>query len=83
MEIVDESQNHTEKESCLNIFYLKGNFDDIKSKYILKQIIEMVKEKISLGIIKYNKKIQERLEKTIQDYKDQCKIELEVKPKKN
>ena len=40
----------------------------IKSKYILKQIFENIQEKKFLNIMKYNKKLQKKLEMGINDY---------------
>ena len=45
------------------------SFDNIRSSYILKQIFEVVNEYKKLKIINYNKKIQERIDISILDYK--------------
>ena len=44
-------------------------FGNIKSYYILQEIFEKIKEKKMLKIIKYNKSIQKRLNKDINNYK--------------
>ena len=57
----------------------KNDFDNLKSNFILK--------KINLEIIKYNKKLQKRLNLSINDYKEYCQlyssIEIELKFKEN
>ena len=40
----------------------------IKSKYILKQIFDNLKENKKLDLIRYNKKIQMNLNKNVKDY---------------
>ena len=47
----------------------KGVLLNIKSNYILKQIFNNLSEKKKLQIIKYNKNIQEKINKSIDDYK--------------
>ena len=65
----------------------EGNFDDIKSKYILKKIFDYLNKKKSLKIINQNSKIQKRLEININDYIENAQknttIEIEIIPKKN
>ena len=46
-------------------------FKKIRSKYILKTILDNIKKNKSLEIMKYNKNIKERLEIGIDDYKDE------------
>ena len=62
-------------------------FEKIKSKYILKQILDKIKEKILLEIIKYNKIIQNKLDINLNNYKDFSEkfssIELELTIIKN
>ena len=53
---------------------------NIKSKYILKQIFENISEYILMKLIKYNKKIQNRLEIGVNDYKKFNQIEIEIIP---
>ena len=56
----------------------------IKSKYILKQIFDNLKENKKLEIIRYNKKIRKNLNKNIKDYiKEYSKIEIEIIPIEN
>ena len=49
-------------------------FENLKSNYILKKIFEHIKKNKALGIIKCNKKIQNRLNITIKDYKEYSEI---------
>ena len=55
-------------------------YNKIKSKYILKIIFSYINPKISLGIIKYNKKIQSKLELSLEDYKGYNQIEIDIIP---
>ena len=63
------------------------DLDNIKSKYILKIIFDMMGKKESLNMIKYNKRIQTRLNININDYKEYSQtfspIEIELIPLKN
>ena len=53
----------------------------VKSKYILLKIFNMMQNKRSLNIIRYNKSFQEKLEKNINHYiKEYSKIEIEIIP---
>ena len=56
------------------------SYENIKSKYILKQIISNLKENTFLYIIKNCKKIQNILEITLENYKNYAKIEIEIVP---
>ena len=53
---------------------------NIKSKYILKKIFDNIQQIQLLNIIRYNKTIQSKLDITINDYKLNAKIEIEVIP---
>ena len=54
----------------------------IRSKYILKQIFDNLKENKLLEIIRYNKNIQNKLNKNLIDYiKEYSKIVIEIIPK--
>ena len=61
----------------------KINFKNIKSKFILKKILNNLEEKKSLEIIKYNKMIKRRINININDYKEYSEIysliEIEIK----
>ena len=56
-----------------------NDFDNLKSNFILKKIISLMKINISLKIMKYNKKLQKRLNICIDNYKECSKIEIELK----
>ena len=74
--------------SEINNYSIKENIlKKIKSKYILQQIFDNLKQNKSLNIIKYNKKIKERINISIKDYKEHSEIyssiEIELKPVNN
>ena len=58
-------------------------FENIKSDYFLQKIIGNIKRNKSLEIMKYNKKLQKRLNLSIKDYKEYSQlfspIEIELK----
>ena len=64
-----------------------NKFVYIKSKYILKQIFDNLSKSKSLNIIKYNKNIQNKLEISLNDYKEwntlYSSIIINIIPKKN
>ena len=60
-----------------------NKLDNIKSYFILKKVFENLQIIKSLLIIKYNKKIQKRLNVDIQNYEKHCQIEIEVIPLEN
>ena len=56
----------------------------IRSKYILKQIFDNLKENKLLEIIRHNKNIQNKLNKGLNDFiKEYSKIVIEIIPKEN
>ena len=57
--------------------------DNIKSRYILSKIYNNMTIKKKLEIVKYNKKIQNRLNLSTKDYKKCCEIEIEIIPIKD
>ena len=67
----------------LNQMKTKVNFDNIKSIYFLIKTFEYISKKKYLEIVKYNKKLQNRLKLSINDYKDYSQlytsIEIELK----
>ena len=71
-------ENNKENESA------KPNpiIENIKSRYILSKIYNNMTIKKKLEIVKYNKKIQNRLNLDDKDYKEYCEIEIEIIPKK-
>jgi hypothetical protein len=82
-----EPESNKEKGGSKKI-KTKDIFIDIKSKYMMKKILfDYLYITKSLDIIKYNKKIQKRIDININDYK-KCSeiyssIEIEVAPIKN
>ena len=64
-----------------------NNFEDIKSNVILKKIFEIIQKNKLLDIANYNKKLQKRLNLTINDYKEYSQIyssiEIELKIEDN
>ena len=76
-------ENNKENES------VKSNpiIENIKSKYILSKIYDNIPKKKKLEIVKYNKKIQNRLNLSIKDYKEYSEIfsqiEIEIIPAKD
>ena len=80
------SKNKNKKEK-LEIGEQINKFNEIKSKYILKQIFDNVTKNKYLNIIKYNKNIQQKLEIGLNDYKESCilysSIIINLIPKKN
>ena len=59
-----------------------GDSDNIKSNFILKKIFKNLSEKKFLEIIKNSKKLQNRLNISINNYIYFPQIELEIIPKK-
>jgi len=59
------------------------NLKNIKSVYILKAILDNLRTRKSLIIIKYNKNIQQKLNIDEKSYKDFCETEIEITPPKN
>ena len=66
-----------------NKIQIKNKLENIKSNLILKKIFDELSKNNSLKIIKYNKKIQKRLNLSIKDYKEYNQIEIEIIPAKN
>ena len=73
-------ENNKENESA------KPNpiLENIKSKYILSKIFDFISKKKKLEIVRYNKRIQKRLNLSIKDYfQEFSKIEIEIIPTKD
>ena len=66
-----EASKKAKRESKVN--GTKDNLKNIKSNYILKLIYSNIPTNKSLKIIKYNKKIQNRLNISAKDYEECCK----------
>ena len=72
---------NTEKEFLLN--YSFSLLDNIKSKYILRQVFSKLNEQKKLQITKINKRLRQKLEIDIKDYQEFAKtIEIEIIPVK-
>ena len=52
--------------------------NEIKSRYILKHIIKHLEKIKFLEVIRYNKSLQNKINITLNDYKEFASIELEV-----
>ena len=72
-------ENNKENESA------KQNpiLENIKSRYILSKLYNIIPKKKKLVIVKYNKRIQNRLNLDVKDYKEYCEIEIEIIPIKD
>ena len=55
-------------------------FHEIKSKYIFKRLFKYIHERIYLKLLKYNKKLQNKLGLTLDNYKYFGQIEIEIIP---
>ena len=73
----------TPKRKIENEIEIKNILENIKSKYILKQIFINLPKRNQLKILKYNKKLQEKLELNLNDYEDYTSIEIEIIPVKD
>jgi surface protein len=60
-----------------------NQLENIKTSYILEKIFDNLHLKKSLEILKYNKKLQQRLYITLKDYKEYYNIEIEIIPLEN
>ena len=84
-----ESSNNASKKNNKENESAKTNpiIDNIKSRYILSKIIDIMPKKKKLEIVEYNKKIQNRLNLDIKDYKEYSEtftsIEIEIIPTKD
>ena len=79
MNSINVSKNERLKQTESKIY-----LENIKSNYIFKRIIEYMKKNKSLEIMKYNKKLQKRLNLNINDYKEYYQsIEIELKISEN
>ena len=56
--------------------------EKIKSDYFLQKLYDNMPKKKKLEIVKYNKRIQNRLNLNTKDYKECCEIEIEIIPAK-
>ena len=84
-----EISNNTSNKKTEEIKETNSNtsnifLNNIKSKFILKKIFDNLKRNRQLKIVKYNKKLQIRLNISIQEYKNYSEtctpIEIELIP---
>ena len=80
-----KSSINTSKENNKENESTKPNpiIDNIKSDYFLRKLYDNVPKKKKLEIVKYNKKIQNRINLSVNDYKEYCEIEIEIIPIKD
>ena len=69
MDLSNNNSNEKNKE-----IKIKTKLQSIKSNFILKKIHSYLKQSKSLGIIRYNKKLQKRFNFTFKNYKDFSEI---------
>ena len=79
-----ESINNSSKENNKENESAKSNpiIENIKSRYILSKIYNNMTIKKKLKIVKHNKRIQNRLNLDVKDYKEYSEIEIEIIPAK-
>ena len=74
-------------EEKLQLIISKNKLMNLKSDYFLEKVFNVIRQKIKLEIIKYNKNIQKRVKININDYKEYSEIfssiEIEIIPIKN
>ena len=78
----DKSKNGNVNEK-INQIISSPNFENIKSKYIVGIIFNILSRRRSLEIIRHNKNIQKLLDISKKDYEEYSQIEIEVKPINN
>ena len=80
------SYSNNEKEKLTDINSL-DKFINLKNDYFLQKIFGLLLKKKSLDIVKYNKKLQNRINIDTNDDKEfsqiYSSIEIEIKPSKN
>ena len=82
-----ENKLNNEKEENNNPIIKKNQFENLKSNFIFKRIFTYLHKRKLLEIIKYNKKMQKKLNININNYKEAMKIyssiEVEIIPIEN
>ena len=75
------------RKEGVNKIQSKDKFENLKSDYLLQILFNNIQKRRLLDIIKYNKKIQKRLNININDYKEYSEtfssIEIEIIPANN
>ena len=84
---MDHSNELSKEKTESNKVESKDIFKNLKNDYFLQKLFHILLKKKSLDIIKYNKKIKERINISIKDYKEYSEmyssIEIEIKPVNN
>ena len=84
---MNSSSELSEEKTESNKIESKDIFKNLKNDYFLQKLFHNLLKKKSLYIIKYNKKIKERINISIKDYKEYSEmyssIEIEIKPVNN
>ena len=76
----NKNSSYLTKETMKNNISGRNVLDKIRSKYILKKVFDNLKQNIFLETIRYNKKIRNKLDININDYKKCLQIEIEIIP---
>ena len=77
------NSNKIDDNFGLNGIKSKNYLENIKSIFTIKNIFQNLRKNIALNIIKYNKKIQNRLNIEINNYIQLSVIKIEIIPSKN
>ena len=81
---MDSHNKLLNETSIVNQNKSQSNIFSIKSKFILKRIIDFLQKKQLLKVIKVNKKIQDILNISLNDYKELSEVvEIEIIPAEN
>ena len=71
-----------EKSKENDIAKISPIIENIKNKYILSKIYDNIPKKKKLAIVRFNKRMQIKLNLNAEDYKEYCEIEIEIIPTK-
>ena len=84
---MNSSSELNKEKTELNKIESKDIFKNLKNDFFLQKLFHNLLKKKSLDIIKYNKKIKDRINISIKDYKEYLEIyssiELEIKTIEN
>ena len=84
---MNDSNNINGNKICIKQIKYECKIKNIKSDYFLRTIFGSIQKVKSIGIIKYNKKMQIRLNIDIKDFKEYSQkyspIEIEIIPLRN
>ena len=85
--MIPNSSTSNEQKTDIKTEQSNSILQNIKSNYFLERIYNNILKKKSLEIVKYNKKIQNRINLSIKDYKEYSEkfssIEIEIIPCNN